>query len=298
MSGGPAEGFGRWVRELPELLKLELSLLALPFSLAGMFLAARGVPSWDVILLVVGATIVARTAGMSFNRVLDRKYDAANPRTVDRAVAAGRIGVFGVWALGFLCLGLLSLFAGLLNPLCFKLSFLCHFLLIGYSLTKRFTWLCHFVLGLVEAFAPIGGWVAVTGSLSHPAPWLLGAATVLWIAGLDLAYATLDVDFDRKSRLHSFPARFGTSAGFLFAKLCHALTVLLTVLAGWTVSTGFFFYAGTLAMALLFYRQHKLADASGGDKISASFFAANTQVSLALLAGVLLDSLADICFSS
>lgn len=280
----------RQLHELPELLKLEHSLLALPFAFIGAFLAARGLPDPGTCLLIAAAMICARTAGMSFNRVLDADIDALNPRTRDRAVPAGRVSRTAVWALGFLCLAGLSTCAWFLGPLCFKLSFLCHVLLIGYSLTKRFTWGCHLFLGLVEAFAPIGGWIAVSGEADHPTPWLLGLATITWIAGLDIVYATQDEDYDRDKRLHSIPARFGTRASFMLSRLCHMLTVLLLGAAGWFYAAGVAYWTGLAAVSLLFIYQHSLVSPSRQERLNFAFFGVNTWISLTLMATTLIET--------
>ncbi len=157
MNAPAGRGLAGQLREVPELLKIEHSLFALPFAFMGAVLAARGLPSLRVGLLVAGAMIAARTAGMSFNRVLDARFDAANPRTAARAVPAGRVSPALIWVMALVSLAALSACAWASNPLAFKLSFLCHVLLFAYSLTKRVSWACHLFLGLVEAFAPLGG---------------------------------------------------------------------------------------------------------------------------------------------
>jgi len=275
--------------EFSELLKLEHSLFALPFAFVAVFLAAGGLPDLKTTLLVVACMVCARTAGMSFNRVLDAKYDIDNPRTAERAVAAGRVSKSSVTLLGIICLGGLSFFAWLLNDLAFYLSPICHLLLIGYSLTKRFTWACHIVLGLVEAFAPIGGWIAVTGHLNHPTPWLLGLATVLWFTGMDIVYATQDADFDKGRGLHSIPARFGLKGSLLIARTSHILTMGLLAWAGYTHGAGVIFAIGLCIVAALFFAQHRLVRADNRTKLDFAFFNLNVWVSVALMVSALAD---------
>lgn len=279
------------LREFSELLKLEHSLFALPFAFVAVFMAAKGLPDIRTTLLVIACMICARTAGMSFNRVLDAKFDAENPRTSDRAVAAGRISKFSVTLLGISCLIGLSFFAWLLNDLAFYLSPLCHILLIAYSLCKRFTWACHIVLGVVEAFAPIGGWIAVTGDLSHPTPWLLGLATILWFTGMDIVYATQDAEYDKGRGLHSIPARFGLKGSLLIARSCHVFTMVLLALAGWAHEAGTVYAIGWCIVGLLFISQHRLVRIDTQEKLNFAFFNLNVWVSVALMASALADVL-------
>lgn len=276
--------------EFSELLKIEHSLFALPFAFMGAFLAANGLPSLKTALLISLAMFFARTAGMSFNRVLDSNIDKDNPRTKDRAVPAGRVSKGAVWLLGFASLGGLSLSAYFLNPLCFYLSFFCHILLFAYSLMKRFTWACHFFLGFVEAFAPIGGWLAVGGSYSHPTPYFLGIATIFWIAGMDIVYATQDLEYDQGKGLHSIPSKFGAKNSFMLARLCHLITFLLLVGAGWAYQVGWIYWLGCACVAILFIYQHSLISVSKREKLNFAFFSVNVWISTALMVTTLLET--------
>jgi 4-hydroxybenzoate polyprenyltransferase len=279
------------LREFSELLKLEHSLFALPFAFVAVFLAAEGLPDLKTTFLVIACMVCARTAGMSFNRVLDAKFDIDNPRTADRAVAAGRVSKSSVTILGVLCLAGLSFFAWLLNDLAFYLSPLCHLLLVGYSLAKRFTWSCHIILGLVEAFAPIGGWIAVTGDLNHPTPWLLGLSTILWFTGMDIVYATQDADFDKERGLHSIPARFGLKGSLIIARSCHILTMALLAWAGWAHGAGVVYGLGWCVVGTLFFAQHRLVRIDDQARLDFAFFNLNVWVSLALMVSALADVL-------
>ena len=189
-----------------------------------MLLAAGGAPTLAQVFWITVAMGAARTLAMVLNRLIDREIDARNPRTANRALprrllSAREMGLFGALALAVLVLA-----AWQLNPLCLQLLPGAVVILVGYSYTKRFTWASHFVLGLADALAPIGGWVAVTGALA-PEALLLGFAVGVWIAGFDVLYACQDVEFDRASGLHSIPARFGIPAALNVARVLHVLTV-------------------------------------------------------------------------
>ena len=255
-----------------ELIKIEHSLFALPFAFMGALLAAEGFPTLRQCILVTLCMVFARTAGMTFNRVLDAKYDKDNPRTADRAIPAGLIKASSAWIVSFLCLGGLSFCAYLLNDLAFYLSPICHIMLFGYSLMKRFTWGCHLFLGAVEAFAPIGGWIAVKGSVDEMTPIYLGLATVFWIAGIDIVYATQDADFDRKRKLHSIPAKFGVVKSFYLARLFHLITMVLVIAAGLSYEAGITYWVGTALVGGLFIYQHTLVTPSKTERLNFAFF--------------------------
>ncbi|MBF0196550.1 MAG: UbiA family prenyltransferase [Planctomycetes bacterium] len=281
-------GYQQHFKEFSELLKIEHSLFALPFAFIGAFMAMDGLgpneaPTLITMLLIIGAMFFARTAGMSFNRVLDAKIDKHNPRTADRAIPAGRISPLLVWAVGIGSLCGLSLCALGLNPLAFYLSPLCHILLFTYSLTKRFTWGCHLFLGLVEAFAPIGGWIAIKGSCHQAEPYLLGLATIFWIGGMDVVYATQDADYDKGKGLHSIPSRFGLRKSFLLARAFHLLTVCLLVATAYFANTGLWFYSGCIVVSALFVYQHSLVSPERREKLNFAFFGVNSWIALTLM---------------
>lgn len=281
-----------FLSEWSELLKLEHSLLALPFAFTATVFALGWedrAPRATEIFLVVVAMVAARTAGMCFNRVLDADFDKENARTRERAIAAGRVSPFGVWALGVGSLTLLSLAAYFLNPLAFYLSFLCHILLFSYSLTKRFTWGCHFFLGVVEAFAPLGGWIAITGSLNHLGPWALAGGTITWFAGLDIVYATQDTEFDKDAGLYSVPAIFGEKIAFYLARACHFCTLCFLFLAGLSFNVSFVYWSGLGLVAGLFIYQHLLVGPNKKERLNLAFFGVNTWISFALFIAVLID---------
>jgi 4-hydroxybenzoate polyprenyltransferase len=203
VSAGPRA----WLR----LVAFEHSVFALPFALQGAWLAARGVPALRTLVLVVVCAVAARTAAMAFNRLVDARIDAANPRTAGRELPAGHLSPAGVGALVAASSAVFVAAAFALNPLCGRLSFAVLAVLLGYSLTKRVTSLAHLVLGASLGLAPLGAWLAVQGDLQGDlaVPLLLAAAVLFWVAGFDLIYSTQDEAFDRRAGLHSNPARHG-----------------------------------------------------------------------------------------
>jgi len=271
----------RKVKALLEMIKFGHTIFALPFALIGAFLAKRGVPDTGTFGWIILAMVGARTAAMGFNRIADRKFDAANPRTADRAIPAGAVRLEEAWAMVFLSTLLYFVACYQLNPLTLKLSPFALGLTFLYSLTKRFTWLCHVVLGVALAFSPLGGWVAVKGNL-FDFPVVLSLGVLFWVAGFDTVYACLDADFDRQAGLYSLPSRFGREKAFKLAVFFHALAFLLFVLTGILSKLNFYYYLGIgLTAGALFY-QHVAVNPKDLSRIQLSFFAMNGLISLTL----------------
>ena len=271
------------------LVKFEHTLFALPFALLSLLVASAGRPSWRVLLWVLVAMVAARSAAMAFNRLVDRRLDAANPRTADRHLSAGLVSAGGAGLLVVMASGLLVLAAWMLNPLCFVLSPLALLVVLGYSYTKRFTPYSHLVLGLGLAVAPVGAWLAVTGRLD-PFPLWLAAGVIFWVAGFDTIYACQDVDFDREHGLHSLAARHGVPRALWLSRLFHLLAVscLSIAFAGSDV-LGPVAMTGVVLMAgLLIWEQWLVR---GGDlrRIQRAFFEINSWIGVVLLGSVLLD---------
>src|SRR6185295_4988715 len=212
------------VRHFLDAIKFEHTIFALPFAYVAMVLAADGWPGWRVLIWVTLAMVGARTLAMSVNRLADRFIDARNPRTAGRHLPTGLLTSGQVATAAVASVALLFFSAWQLNPLCLALAPLAALFLIGYSYTKRFTWLSHWILGFTDGIAAAGGWIAVRAAFDAPALVLWFALTV-WIAGFDLIYACQDVDFDRSRGLHSMPARFGIPAALTTARACHVLTI-------------------------------------------------------------------------
>jgi len=273
-----------------DLVRFEHTLFALPFAYGGMVLAARGWPGLEVFALISLAMVGARSAAMAFNRLIDRFIDAANPRTAERHLPRGAISPGEVWGLGLVGFTLLTIAAISLNPLTATLLPVAVFFLVTYSYTKRFTWLCHFWLGLSIGAATAGGWIAVTGSFS-PVILAFWAAVALWLAGFDILYATQDREFDRQNRIFSVPARFGLARALQIAQACHLATVLLFLLTGWLYGASLVYFLGVIAVAAVLWYEHRLVSPTDLSRVDRAFFQANVVVSLGMLAVVILEVL-------
>lgn len=273
-----------------DLVRFEQTVFALPFAWVGVLLAGRGLPDLGTFVWVSLAMVGARTAGMALNRLIDREIDARNPRTRERALPAGRVSVRSVQLLAAGSLALLVLAAARLNPLCLALSPVAVALLVGYSYLKRLTWACHLGLGLVQACAPIGGWLAVSGRFEAP-PLLLGLAIFLWVGGFDVLYACQDLEHDRAVGLYSIPARLGADGAFLVARAFHAVAVGCLALAGSLLGLGLPYFAGLGAIGAILVWEHSLLAPDDLSKMQQAFFVCNAMVSLVLLASVLIEVL-------
>lgn len=266
---------------LLEMIKFKHSVFALPFALMAVALAAQGWPDVWVLFWVIVAMVGARTAAMTFNRIADRHFDAANPRTEQRALPAGLVSVRDSWILMLGASALFFLACAMLNTCTLALSPFALGLVLFYSLTKRFTWLCHLILGLALALAPLGGWAAVTGTFAGY-PWPLSLGVLLWVAGFDCIYACLDADFDRRAGLYSMPACFGRENSFRLAVVFHYVAFLLFTLTGLLMQLNAWYYLGiVLTGAALFY-QHAIVKPEDLSRIRMSFFSMNGLISLTL----------------
>jgi len=266
---------------LLEMIKFEHTVFALPFAFMGAFLSARGVPDGATFVWIVLAMVGARTCAMGFNRIVDRKFDELNPRTASRAIPAKAVKLKEAWAMVILAGGVFFFACYNLNQLTLILSPFALALTLFYSLTKRFTWLCHVVLGMALAFSPLGGWVAVSGSLQDY-PFALSAGVLFWVAGFDTVYACLDADFDAKIGLFSLPSRFGRKNAFKIAVMFHIIAFALFVLTGITSGLNYFYYIGILFTGTALFYQHLVVNPKDLSKIQLSFFTLNGLISLTL----------------
>lgn len=266
---------------LLEMIKFEHTVFAMPFALMGAFLAKRGVPDAITFLWIVLAMVGARTCAMGFNRIVDRDFDRRNPRTANRALPAAAVKLWEAWLM-VLAAGLLFFYACYnLNTLTLLLAPFALFLTLFYSLTKRFTWLCHAVLGLALAFSPLGGWVAVSGSLTEY-PFVLSAGVLFWVAGFDTVYACLDADFDSEAGLFSLPARFGRQNAFKLAVAFHVLAFVFFLITGIISRLNYFYYIGIAFTGTALFYQHIVVNPKDLAKIKLSFFTMNGLISLTL----------------
>ena len=279
------------VRHLLDAIKFEHTVFALPFAYVAMVLAADGWPGWRTLLWVTLAMAGARTLAMAVNRLADRFIDAANPRTARRHLPAGLLSPVQVAGAAAAAGALLLLSAYMLNPLCLALAPLAVLFLVGYSYTKRFTWLSHWILGFTDGIAAAGGWIAVRGAFAPPV-YVLWFALTVWIAGFDLIYACQDVEFDRGHRLHSVPARFGIRAALATARVCHVLTIAAFALLGWMMGLGWLYWLGVAVVARLLVYEHSLVSPGDLSRLDVAFFNVNGYIALILFLAVIAGRLA------
>jgi 4-hydroxybenzoate polyprenyltransferase len=277
---------------LANFVKLPHTVFALPFALVGVVLASAVVPvSWRTIGWVIVAFTSARFAAMGVNRIADREIDAANPRTAMRELPRGVLSVRDA-TLATVAMTLLFLLAAWqLNPLCLALAPVALLWVFGYSYTKRFTRWSHVVLGIGIAIAPVGGYLAVTGSWSDPAWMLLALASAVaaWVSGFDILYALQDVQFDTMHGLHSIPRAFGEFGAFRIARGLHLYTVVALAIVGQVTGRGGWWFAGVALAAVLLLYEHRLVRPGDLRRLDAAFFTMNGIISLSFFGCVLLD---------
>jgi 4-hydroxybenzoate polyprenyltransferase len=265
------------------LIRFAHTVFALPFALLAALLAAGGVPAPRTLLWIVIAMVGARSAAMSFNRIADHDLDAKNPRTASRELPSG---VLTRRYAALFCAGSAALFvlaASQLNRLCLLLSPVALAIVLGYSLTKRFTALSHLVLGLSLAIAPVGAWIAVTGAVA-PLPVVLGLAVVFWVAGFDVIYSLQDEAFDREQGLRSLPSRLGGRRALLVSALFHAAALGFLFATFALAGGGVVFGVGVLLAGAFLVRQHAIVRPGDLSRVDAAFFTANGWLSIVVFA--------------
>ncbi|MDP2845911.1 MAG: UbiA-like polyprenyltransferase [Candidatus Methanoperedens sp.] len=272
-----------------DFVVLKHSLFAIPFAYLGAFLASRGIPGLRILFWVGLAFIGARSAAMALNNLVDKEIDAKNPRTAARELPSGKITMREVWGIIIVSYFLLFYSAYKLNPLCLLLAPIIPVTSIIYPYLKRFIPVSHFVLGLNLGYAPVGGWLAVTGAFNIPfgtpesAMLLLLFAVTLWVAGFDIIYSLLDLDFDKKNGLFSIPSVFGVKSALWLSFAAHVLMLALLVGLMYVLRLGVVFKVGLLVIALLIWYEHTLVKADNFENIPVAFFNVNAAVSLSLL---------------
>ncbi len=260
------------------------SIFSFSFTVLAALTAFAGKPDWRQGLLIVVAFLGGRTCANALNRVIDRKIDARNPRTAVRHLPAGLVSAGEALAVAAVSFAALAAAAFFLNPLCAALLPVAGALFVFYSFTKRFTWLCHAVLGVVCAGASVGAWIAVRGRIEWPV-LILAASNAAWVAGFDIVYAVQDIEFDRSEGLKSIPARFGSRGALLIAGAAHTSAVLALVLFGFSVGLGFPYFITVSVIAALLFWAWTLAWKDYRKNTLFASYSANQVVSLALLAG-------------
>ena len=289
-------------------VKFSHTVFALPFALASMMLAARdqhGWPGWRVFLLVLAAMVSGRTCAMAFNRIVDRRFDALNPRTAGRHLPAGAISMTSAVSLCLLSGAALVAASWMLNPLCFALSPVALFFICFYSLTKRFTDFTHVWLGIALAIAPVGAWLAVKGGveffpmidgklkLSHSAfvPLVLALSVLLWLFGFDIIYATQDYEFDRTQGLRSLVVRWGPKNALGVAFIAHLLLWILLAIFGALAAFRLAYWLGLMVIGALLLAEHLLARRRDTRSINIAFFKLNGTISTLFLSLVAVEVL-------
>ena len=276
------------------LVRFSHTIFALPFALSSVALAwpkhpatARG------LFWILVAMVGARTAAMGFNRLADRKFDALNPRTKEWELPRGTVTVWEAVALTIAAALLFVLSAYQLNWICFVLSPVALMIIFSYSLTKRFTWASHLVLGLALAVAPVGAWLAVVdtpidmGELA--VPLYLGLAVIFWLAGFDIIYALQDHEFDRAQGLFSVPVRFGVERSLQISTLCHLCTIGFLAMVGLSAHMGTIYWIGWMAVIGVLVWEHRIVSPSDLSRINRAFFDLNAYVSIAFFCATVAD---------
>lgn len=264
------------------LVMFSHTIFSLPFAFVSMLIAADGMPNLSVFFWIAVAFLGARTGANSINRFIDKDIDAKNPRTASRHMPKGLVKsyeVIGITVLSFL---LLALAAYMLNPLCFMLLPVAIFLFLLYSYTKRFTWACHIVLGVISGGAPVGAWLAVTGKFAWT-PFVIGAANALWVSGFDIIYGSQDVDFDRKEGLYSIPAVFGVKNALLISRLFHVTAVAILIYVYFIANMSWLYLIGVAGVAWLLFKEHTMVSPTNLTNVNIASYSINQLVSIVFL---------------
>ncbi len=279
------------IKAYGKLVMFSHTIFSLSFALVAMLLAADGLPRLQTLFWILVCFLGARTGANAINRVIDAEIDARNPRTADRQLPQGEIKKNEVVLFTSLCFLVMLIGAWKLNLVCFLLSPVALFLLIIYSYCKRFTYLCHLVLGVTCACAPVGAWLAVTGKLSL-IPLFMGAANTLWVAGFDIIYGSQDYEFDKANGLHSIPVKFGVKNALWISLLFHVITVICLVIIGFLApQLGSIYFLGLAAIIVLFLVEYRLVSPANLTNVNIASYSVNQLVSIVLLISGVLDAL-------
>ena len=275
-------------RNYLELVKFSHTIFALPFALAGMIVAAQGLPPVHIFVWILVAMVGARTAAMGFNRIVDRQIDARNPRTRGRELPAGKVSLQGATSLVIVASVTFFFAAWQINSLALLLSPLTLLALFFYSFCKRFTSLSHFVLGLCLGIAPVGAWVAVTGKIEF-APCVLCAAVIAWVAGFDIIYATMDVEFDKQTGLNSMVTKLGIARALTLARVLHLAFLGLLIWFGVLTGLSTLYYGAVALIGCFIIYEHALVKPDDLRRVNAAFFTMNGAISVFFLVAIALS---------
>lgn len=263
-------------------IALSHAIFALPFAYIGAILAAGGIPTLMQVVWITIAMMGARSAAMALNNFIDLKYDRLQPRFAKRPMVTGKVKPWEAVLLTLVSLMIFLWAATNLHPLCLKLAPLAILPFAVYPYMKRFSWTCHFVLGLALSIAPIGAWVAIRGEIILPIA-LLGLAVGVWIAGFDIIYGCQDVAFDKQNGLHSVPVRFGVRGALLISKVLHIISIVGFFAVGQLLHIQWVYYGGVILAASVLLYQHSIVSATDLRQVTQAYFMRNGLVSIALL---------------
>ncbi len=275
-------GFWQKLKTTLEMIKFEHTLFALPFAFLGAVLAADGLPTAWQIAWITAAMVGARSAAMCFNRIIDRRFDAENPRTANRELPSGKLSIGFAWTFFAASVALFMLASYELNRLTFLLSPVALLSVLGYSYAKRFTNFSHLILGWALAISPTGAWIAVRGAIDSEVPLLLSLLVLMWTAGFDVLYACQDFEYDRQKGLRSIPARFGIKNSLMIARIFHAQAFFVLILLYLITGLGWLALIGVIATGALMIYQHTLVKPNDLSRLNAAFFTTNAFVSVIL----------------
>ncbi|MDF2611755.1 MAG: 4-hydroxybenzoate polyprenyltransferase [Lachnospiraceae bacterium] len=276
------------LKKYGEMVMFSHTLFSLPFGLIAMIWAAGGIPELRIFFWILVALFGARNGANAFNRIADRNIDKKNERTKDRHLATGEISLYEAYGVTIFCFLIMAFAAYMLNLTCLILLPFAIGIFIVYSYSKRFTWLCHFILGTACGGAPVGAWLAVTGEISL-IPLFLGAAVCFWVGGFDILYATQDIAFDRKEGLHSIPARFGLKASLWIARASHCMSILCFIAIYMYVPRGIFFLIGIITAILLLGIEHYNVAPENKNKMIFASYHMNQLVSIVFFIFAMID---------
>lgn len=284
------------IRNYGSLVRFSHTVFALPFALASVALAWPSHPvTLRNLLWILIAMVSARSAAMAFNRLVDRRFDAHNPRTENWELPQGTVKVWEAVLLTVMSAAIFVYAAYQINLICFLLSPVALAILFFYSLTKRFTWASHLFLGLALSLAPMGAWLAVAGSpidlLELATPFFLGLAVLFWLAGFDIIYALQDLEFDRKEGLRSIPVRFGIAGALRLSSLFHVCTVIFLAAVGLSAQMGVVYWFGFVIVSIILFWEHRLVTPTDLSRINRAFFNFNAYVSVGYLLTIVADLL-------
>ena len=277
------------VKDYFSLVTFSHTIFAMPFALIGFFLAIQysGFPfRWTTLLLCLGCMVMARNSAMGFNRWADRYIDEKNPRTAGREIPNGVIKGNAALAFSIVNAAMFVVLAGLINPLCLKLSPVALFVILGYSYTKRFTWLCHLILGLGLSFAPIGAYIAITAHF-HWLPLIFSGIVLTWVGGFDIIYALQDAQFDQSNGYFSIPSKVGVRNALIISAILHFLSFSLVMISGILAKFGLIYWIGTAVFTGLLVYQHSIVKPSDLSRVNRAFGTTNGIASVIFAAFVI-----------